>query len=215
MGTLACGGNSVNEVTDLSIDDLGYADSVYEEELGEDKYTFVEGCKNPKSCTVLIKGPNEHTVAMVKDAVRDGLRSVFNTYNDQGVIPGAGAFETFLHRKLYDFSLTYKGKAKLGVQALAENSGYDAQEAMLLLQDEYQEKQVPVGLNLTELGVISPEDQGIYDNCVVKKQLLNVAPTLAQQLILCDEILKAGKKINKGPTGENDPVQGMGGMPGM
>jgi len=40
---------------------------------------------------------------------------------------------------------------------------------------------------------------------------LNVAPTLAQQLILCDEILKAGKKINKGPTGENDPVQGMGG----
>jgi len=45
--------------------------------------------------------------------------------------------------------------------------------------------------------------------------MLNVAPTLAQQLILCDEILKAGKKINKGPTGENDPVQGMGGMPGM
>jgi len=112
---------------------------------------------------------------MVKDAVRDGLRSVFNTYNDQGVIPGAGAFETFLHRKLYDYSLVYKGKAKLGVQAfadsimiiprvLAENSGYDAQEAMLLLQDEYQEKKVPVGLNLTELGVISPEDQGIYDN---------------------------------------------------
>jgi len=42
---LACGGNSVNEVTDLSVDDLGYADTVYEEELGEDKYTFIEGCK--------------------------------------------------------------------------------------------------------------------------------------------------------------------------
>jgi len=219
---LACGGNSVNEVTDLKVDDLGYADMVYEEELGEDKYTFIEGCKNPKSCSVLIKGPNEHTVAMVKDAVRDGLRSVYNTYNDQCVIPGAGAFEVYLHNKLNEFALTYKGKAKLGIQAyadsvmiiprvLAENSGYDAIEAILMLTDEYQEKKVPVGLNLTELGIICPESQGIYDNYVVKKQLLNVAPTLAQQLILCDEILKAGKKINKGPTGENDPVQGMGG----
>ena len=44
--------------------------------------------------------------------------------------------------------------------------------------------------------------------------MLNLAPTLAQQLMLCDEILKAGKKINKGPAGENEPVQ-MGGMPGM
>lgn len=220
---LACGGNSVNEVTDLKVEDLGYADTVYEEELGEDKYTFIEGCKNPKSCSILIKGPNEHTVSMVKDAVRDGLRSVFNTFNDQCVIPGGGAFEVFLHNKLNEFALTYKGKAKLGINAfadsimiiprvLAENSGYDAIEAMLMLTDEYQEKKVPVGLNLTELGIFSPADQGIFDNYVVKKQMLNVAPTLAQQLILCDEILKAGKKINKGPTGENDPVQGMPGQ---
>jgi T-complex protein 1 subunit zeta len=40
----------------------------------------------------LIKGPNEHTIAMIKDAVRDGLRAVKNTYDDKCVVPGAGSF---------------------------------------------------------------------------------------------------------------------------
>ena len=197
---LACGGNSVNEVTDLKVEDLGYADTVYEQELGDDKYTFIEGCRNPKSCTILINGPNEHTVAMLKDAVRDGLRSVKNTIEDGAVIPGAGAFEIFLHRSLIKFADTVTGKAKIGVGAfaesiliiprvLAENSGYDAQDAMIQLQDEFRIKGVPVGLNVSELGVISPEALGVYDNVIVKKQFLNLAPTLAQQLILCDEVI--------------------------
>ncbi len=44
---------------------LGYADEVYEHVLGEDKYTFIEGVKDPHSVTVLIKGPNDHTIAQV------------------------------------------------------------------------------------------------------------------------------------------------------
>lgn len=63
---LACGGNAVNSVDELTEADLGYADSVYETVLGEEKYTFIEGVKNPKSCTILIKGPNEHTISMIK-----------------------------------------------------------------------------------------------------------------------------------------------------
>jgi len=59
----ACGGNAVNAVDELSIDDLGFCDLLHEHTLGEDKYTFIEGCKHPTSCTLLIKGPNEHTIA--------------------------------------------------------------------------------------------------------------------------------------------------------
>jgi len=79
---LACGGNAVNSVDDLCPEDLGYADDVHEHSLGEEKYTFVEGVKNPMSCTILIKGPNEHTIAMIKDAIRDGLRAVKNIIDD-------------------------------------------------------------------------------------------------------------------------------------
>merc|ERR1711998_372747 len=54
---LAVGGVAVNSVDDLDVDDLGFADLVYEQTLEEEKYTFIEGVKNPHSCTILIKGP--------------------------------------------------------------------------------------------------------------------------------------------------------------
>ncbi|CAN0381662.1 unnamed protein product, partial [Hapterophycus canaliculatus] len=66
---------------------------VHEETLGDDKFTFVEDVRHPRSCTILIKGPNDHTIAQIKDAIRDGLRAVKNTIDDQAVVPGAGAFE--------------------------------------------------------------------------------------------------------------------------
>ena len=70
-----------------------YAGKVYEHVLGEDKYTFVEDVKNPTSCTILIKGPADHTLAQIKDAIRDGLRAVKNTLDDGATVLGAGAFE--------------------------------------------------------------------------------------------------------------------------
>ncbi|KAL5222756.1 hypothetical protein ABZP36_027469 [Zizania latifolia] len=78
--------SSVNSVDDLTEDCLGWARLVYEHVLGEEKYTFVENVKNPCSCIILIKGPNDHTVAQIKDAVHDGLRSVKNTVEDEAVV---------------------------------------------------------------------------------------------------------------------------------
>jgi T-complex protein 1 subunit zeta len=57
---LACGGRQVNSIEDITEADLGYAKHVYEQVLGDDKYTFIEGVENPFSCTVLIKGPNDY-----------------------------------------------------------------------------------------------------------------------------------------------------------
>lgn len=92
------------EALDPSI--LGYADEVNEHVLGEEKYTFIEGVKNPTSCTVLVKGPNNHTINQVKDALRDGLRAVKNTIEDQCLIPGAGAFEIAAHCDLMKFKVS-------------------------------------------------------------------------------------------------------------
>ena len=49
---------------------------------GEEKYTFVEDCKQPKSVTILIKGPNKHTITQIKDALQDGLRAAYNAISD-------------------------------------------------------------------------------------------------------------------------------------
>ena len=73
-------------------------------------------------------------------------------------------------------------------KVLAENSGYDIQDAIIELIDTYKAKKMPIGLNLEEFGTLPPEMLTIYDNYCVKKQFLNIAPTLAEQLLLVDEV---------------------------
>merc|ERR1719335_434431 len=117
---LACGGEAVNSVDDLDPDDLGWADLVYEQTLEDDKFTFIEGVKNPHSCTILCKGSNDHGIAQMKDALRDGLRAVMNAIEDKAVIPGAGAFELGAHVHLDQFKRSVSGKPRLGVEIFAQ-----------------------------------------------------------------------------------------------
>merc|ERR1719159_753907 len=129
----------MNSVEDLDESVLGYAGRVHEHVLGEQKFTFVEELKDPRSVTLLIKGPNTFTIKQIKDAVRDGLRAVKNAIEDNCVLPGAGAFEIAAYQELMKYKDTVKGRARLGVQAfaealliivkvLAQNSGLDPQE---------------------------------------------------------------------------------------
>ncbi|KAK9114804.1 hypothetical protein Syun_021601 [Stephania yunnanensis] len=205
---LACGGEAVNSVDDLTPDCLGWAGLVHEHVLGEEKYTFVENVKNPFSCTILIKGPNDHTIAQIKDAVRDGLRSVKNTIEDEALILGAGAFEIAARRHLVsEVKKTVQGRAQLGVEAfadallvipktLAENSGLDTQDAIIALTGEHDNGNV-VGLNLQTGEPIDPHMVGIYDNYTVKRQIINSGPVIASQLLLVDEVIRAGRNMRK------------------
>lgn len=85
---LISGGEAQNSVDDLSPSILGFSGLVYENSLGEDKFTYITENKEPKSATILIKGANNHVLQQIKDAVRDGLRSVSNVLKDQSIIPG-------------------------------------------------------------------------------------------------------------------------------
>lgn len=94
---LACGGVALNSFDDMQESHLGYAGHVYEHVLGENKFTFVEDCKIPQSVTILMKGPNKHTLVQIKDAVRDGLRAINNAIQDQAVIPGKKTILHYMH----------------------------------------------------------------------------------------------------------------------
>mmetsp|Transcript_37396 Transcript_37396/g.48107 ORF Transcript_37396/g.48107 Transcript_37396/m.48107 type:complete len:539 (-) Transcript_37396:255-1871(-) len=212
--TLACGGSAVNCVEDMTEDMLGYAGKVYEQTLGEEKYTFVEDVSNPMSCTVLVKGPNDHTITQIKDALRDGLRAVKNTIEDGSVVPGAGAFEVAAAYDLKKYMDDVKGRAKLGVQAfadallvipktLAENSGLDVQDSLIKMQDALKETGTAVGLDLMTGEPMMPGQEGIWDNYRVKRQFLHLSTVLATQLLLVDEVMKAGKQMGKQPDQED------------
>ncbi|KAJ4445238.1 T-complex protein 1 subunit zeta [Periplaneta americana] len=181
---LACGGTAMNSVDDITEENLGYAGLVYEHVLGENKFTFVEECKFPQSVTILIKGPNKHTLTQIKDAVRDGLRAIKNAIDDGCLIPGAGAFEIAANQELLRYKDEVKGKMRLGVQAYAEallvipktlavNSGFDAQDTIVKLQEDARLLGEPVGLDVNSGEALKPADAGIYDNYIVKKQIIN------------------------------------------
>eukprot|EP01087_Luapelamoeba_hula_P021370 TRINITY_DN7450_c0_g1_i1.p1 TRINITY_DN7450_c0_g1~~TRINITY_DN7450_c0_g1_i1.p1 ORF type:complete len:545 (-),score=111.34 TRINITY_DN7450_c0_g1_i1:17-1651(-) len=207
--TLACGGTQVNYVEDLTPQVLGFAGVVYQQTLGEDKFTFVEEVENPFSCTILIKGPNAHTISQIKDAIRDGVRAVKNTIEDGHVVPGGGAFEIAAHAALTEYTKEVQGRQKVGVKAfaeamlvipkvLAENSGLDARDAIISLQDGHTAGHV-VGLDLETGEPMDPELTGVWDNYRVKRQMLHSVSVVAEQILLVDVIVKAGKQQRGAP----------------
>ena len=208
---LACGGNAVNSFDDLTVNDLGQADLIYEEQLDEEKYTYIEGVKNPQSCTILVRAASGYEIAQIKDAIRDGLRAVKNVFDDESAIPGAGAFEIACSEVLKEFakSKDVEGKKYYGVNAFAEallvipkavceNSGVDAQESIINAVKAYDENKKLMGVDINDNGKpINPVDHGIFDNYCVKKSLLNISPVLTQQFLMVDEIIRAGKHAGK------------------
>jgi T-complex protein 1 subunit zeta len=199
----ACGGVSINSVDDLKPEVLGFAGSVYQHSLGEETYTFIEQVVNPFSCTVLIKGPNKHSIQQIKDAIYDGLRSVKNTVEDGCVLPGAGAFEMAAYLDLMKLKEKTKGRMKLGIQVLADallvipktlalNSGFDVIDTILKLEEENKNGHT-VGLNVFTGDPVDPIAAGIFDGYRVKRNLILSSITIANQLLLVDEVMATNK----------------------
>lgn len=181
--------------------------------------------KDPKSVTLLIKGPNTHTIMQITDAVRDGLRSVYNMIVDKSVVPGAGAFHVACAARLSskEFRRQVKGKAKYSVSAFAEallvipktlaaNSGHDIQDSrkscvhreMKHVTDPpyevaaLQDERIEgnvVGLNLVTGKPMDPIQEGVYDSFRVLRNCIASSSGIASNLLLCDELLKARQMV--------------------
>ena len=137
------------------------------------------------------------------------MRALKNALEDKSVVPGAGAFEIaaslYLKNKVIPET---KGKVKLGIQAfadalliipktLAENSGLDIQTTLLNLEEERESTNMLVGVDVKTGEPILPQDEGIWDNVRVKRQSLYLSTVLASQLLLVDEVMRAGKQMGK------------------
>ncbi|ELV11403.1 T-complex protein 1 subunit zeta [Tupaia chinensis] len=147
--TLACSRVALNSFDDLNPYCLGHAGPVSEYTLGEE-VTFIEKRNSPCSVTLLVKGPNQHTLLQIKDTRRDGLRGVKNAFDDDCVVPGVGAVEVAMAESL----IKYKPNVKPGLESkhllsvpkvLAENSGFDLQETLVKIQAEHSESGHLVG----------------------------------------------------------------------
>ncbi|CAF3844139.1 unnamed protein product [Rotaria sp. Silwood1] len=191
--TLACAGQAMNSLENLTKESLGFAEDVYEHVFGEEIFTIVEACKNPKSVTVLLKRSTKYILNQVKDALHNGRRSIRNALED-GFISNLN--------KLTQYNEQVKGRARLAVQAfaqalliipkaIAQNVGHHQQETIVKLQNEYATSKIPVGIDITTGEAMERKSLAIFDNYRVKKQLIHSSTSIATNLILVDEILRA------------------------
>lgn len=226
---LIVGGEAQNSVDDLAPEVLGKAGLVYEESIGEDKFTYISECTEAKALTILIKGLTNHVVQQTKNAVRDGLRAVSNVIKDEAVVPGAGAFFLSCSHNLQNSKIS-KGRNKPGVSAFSEallvvpktlstNAGLDALETVSACQDEVSDGHV-VGVDLVSGEPLDPSLEGVWDSYRVLRNAVSAATGIASNLLLCDELLKAGKSSLRAGQGQPQAPSGMpagmpAGMPGM
>lgn len=155
-----------------------------------------------------LAGPNQHTIDQIKDALRDGLRAVKNAIEDKALVPGGGSFEVAASHMLQTYKEAVSGKPKLGVVAfaeallvvpktLAENSGFDVQDTLIALLEEHAKTGIAVGLDVTTGEGMAPAMVGVWDNYRVKRQSLHLATILATQLLVVDEVMRAGRQMGR------------------
>jgi len=203
--TLCCGGVAVNTTEGLRESMLGHAGHVRQINLGEENYTIVDQVQNPKSVTILIKGPNDYTIDQIKGSIHNGLMAVYSTMRDMFLLPGAGAFELTAVRRLRQFAaLKMMGnKQRFGVElfadalesipkALSQNAGFDTQDLLMTSAGiDTQVHKKPLGINLNTGELSDPVERGIYDNYSVKMNVLQAAMMMGQNLLSVDAVIKS------------------------
>ena len=227
----ATGAKVVNSVDQLSAEDAGYAELVEERKISDDKMIFVEGCKNPKAVSILIRGGTERVVDEADRSIHDALCVVKDVVQEPKIVAGGGAPEIETARLLRDFAEKLAGRERLAVVAfadalevipitLAENSGMDPIDAISEMQSAHAKGNKWVGVNGYTNKVADLSKINVYEPMVVKAQAIKSATEAATLLLKIDDIIAVSKmSAPPGPPGGMGGMggmpPGMGGMPGM
>ncbi|MHA1593235.1 MAG: TCP-1/cpn60 chaperonin family protein, partial [Candidatus Baldrarchaeia archaeon] len=207
---------------DLSEDALGYAELVEERKVADDKMVFVEGCKNPRAVSILVRGGSEHVVDEAERSLHDALCVVRNLIEEPKILPGGGAVELEVSRKLKEFAETLGGREQLAVKAfaealeviprtLAENGGLDPIDMMAELRSRHEKGEWWVGVDLEEGKVGDMREKGVWEPLSVKRQAIAAASEVAQMILRIDDVIAAaefGKEKEKGKGEEKEEETG-------
>ncbi|MEB3759676.1 MAG: TCP-1/cpn60 chaperonin family protein [Desulfurococcales archaeon] len=220
----ATGAKIITSLRDLKEDYLGHAELVEERKVGEDKMIFIEGAKNPKSVTILLRGANDMLLDEAERNVLDALHSLRNILREPKIVGGGGAIEIELAERLRDYARTVGGKEQMAIEAyaealeviptvLAESAGMDALDTLLQLKAMHNQGHKFAGINVIEGKV--EEDMtkiNVYEPIIVKKQVIKSASEAAISLLKIDDVIAAAppKKESKGKGEEEEEGSGPG-----
>ena len=220
----ATGANVINNLKDLSKDDLGNAGTVEERKVGDEEFTYIMDCKNPKAVTLLIRGGTEHVTNEIERAVTDAVGDVAAALKTGLVVAGAGAPETELAMSLRKYANTLSGREQLAVQAFAdameviprtlvENAGLDPIDTMTDLKAAHSKKQKWAGIDVFTGKVMDAWKKGVIEPLKIKTQAVSSAAEVAVMVLRIDDVIASSSSKDSAPQmppGGMPP--GMGGM---
>jgi len=209
----ATGGKVATSLDDLTSADLGAAGSVEERKIADEKMTFVEGCKDPKAVSLLVRGGTEHVVDEIERAVHDGVSVVGAAVEDGKVVAGGGACEIELAKRLREYSETVGGRESLAINAfadaveivprtLAENAGLDSIDMLVDLRAKHEKMDGKnMGLNVYEGKVVDMLKNGVIEPLRIKTQAIKSASEAAVMILRIDDVIAATNKGIGSPAG--------------
>jgi chaperonin GroEL (HSP60 family) len=220
----ATGARIVSNINELTSNDLGSANLVEERLVETDRWVFVEGCKNPKAVSILVRGGSQRIVDEAERSVHDALMAVKDAVVYPKVVVGGGAPEAHAAHKIREWANTLEGRAQLAAQkfadgietiplVLAENTGMDPLDTQVEIRSKGATGKATYGIDVTtaKVGDLSAKD--IYEPLAVKEQVINAATEAACMILRIDDVIAASKsKDMPKPGGHGMPGGDMSGM---
>ena len=211
----ATGAKIVTNIDDLKPEDLGYADLVEERKVGEDKMVFIEGAKNPRSVTILIRAGFERMVDEAERSIHDALSAVADAIMDGKVVAGGGAVEIEVAKYVREWSKTVPGKIQLAVEAfakalealpqtLATNAGHDPIDVLMKLRSAHSDPSKKwYGIDLNTGNVVDMWSAGVLEPLRVKVNALKSGTEAATLILRIDDMVAAKRtETGAGKKGE-------------
>jgi thermosome len=231
----ATGARVANNIDELTASDLGSADLAEERKVETDKWVFIEGCKNPKAVSILIRGGSQRVVDEAERSVHDAIMVVKDVLEYPYVIAGGGAPEALVAARLRDWSGSLSGRTQIAAYrfaeaietipiTLAENAGMDPLDTQVQLRARVAESlersgqgraeivKAKYGINVIEGKVADVSKQNIFEPLAVKEQVINSATEAASMILRIDDVIAASKPKSEGHAGQGGMGAGGGEM---
>ena len=208
----ATGGRISSNLDDITEKDLGLSDLVHQKKVESDKWVFVEGCKNPHSITLLIRGGSQRVVDEVDRSIHDALMVVKDVIEKPAIVAGGGAPEALLAAFLKDWSESFDGRQQLAIKkfaealeiiplTIAENAGMDPIDTMVSLRAKQSEGKKWSGINAKDGKVSDMLSLNIVEPVVVKEQIIKAATEAASMILRIDDVIAISGAPGGGPPG--------------
>ncbi len=219
----ATGAKIINNVEELSSKDLGHAELVEERKVETDKWVFIEGCKDPKAITILVRGGLQRVVDEAERSMHDALMVTKDVLEKPAIVAGGGAIECYIANELREWANKLSGREQLAAKqfadaletitvTLAENAGMDPIDTMTELRSKQSKGGKWIGVDVRNTKVADMYKLDVIEPAAVKAQIMKSATEAANMILRIDDVIAASKpQMPAGPPRGG----GMGGMEGM